>query len=174
MGYFLRRGVARTVIVQPQHLGANLRAHVKAQCSAEATAEGVNEAGFVIAVLRILDENVVSGPIDHITGGVRYDVMYDAVCFRPMKNEVMDAIVLTCTAMGFHAEVGPFTLFVSRIQLPGDMEFRPEDMAWVSTDAGPPIKAGAVVRVRVMGVNLVSQSIAGIGTINAPYLGVVG
>jgi DNA-directed RNA polymerase II subunit RPB7 len=173
MGFFRRR-MTRQVMVHPQHLGANLKAHVRAQCSAEAAAEGVSDAGFVVAVLRIPDEHMRNGPIDHFTGAVRFDVTYDAICFRPMRNEVMDALVQTCTAMGFYAEAGPFTLFVSRIHLPADMEFRPEDTAWVSADAGPPIRAGAVVRVRVMGVNPVSRSIAGIGTINAPFLGVLG
>jgi DNA-directed RNA polymerase II subunit RPB7 len=171
MGFFRRR-LQRTVSVHPQHLGAGLLAHVKAQAAREATAEGVGEAGYIVTTLNIPDEFVVSGAIDHLTGAVRFAVTFDAVCFKPLRNEVLDAVVQQCTGQGLFAEAGPFSVFVHNV---GDLEFRADEMAWVSAETGLAIKAGAAVRLKIMGVNtaLGARQIGSIGTINEPFLGLL-
>jgi DNA-directed RNA polymerase II subunit RPB7 len=172
MGFF-KRHFTRHVLVEPKHLGPELNAHVKAQATQEATGANAGESGFVVSVLRIPDENIGEGIIDDLTGRVRFNVGFDAVCFKPFRNEVMDTVVLQCTSQGFFSEAGPFTLFVSRIHIPGDMEFRAEDSSWTAKDSELVLKAGSIVRLRIMGVNAVLGSIAGIGTINEGYLGVL-
>jgi hypothetical protein len=62
----------------------------------------VENAGYIITVLHIADENISKGRIDHLTGAVRYEISFDALLFRPFKNEVMDALVTEVTeARGF-------------------------------------------------------------------------
>ena len=134
----------------------------------------VTDAGYVIHILNFPDTGLAKGPIDNLTGRVRFDVTYDALCFKPFRNEVLDTLALQCTSQGFFAEAGPFTLFVSRIHIPGEFEFRPEDTSWASSESGAVLRAGSAVRLRIMGVNPVSRSIAGIGTINEPHLGPIG
>ena len=171
MGFFRKR-MTKTLLIHPQYLGAGLKAHVKAQASKDATGEGVTEVGYVVTTLRIPDKGVVSGTIDHLTGSVRFDVTFDAICFKPLRNEVLDAVVQQCTGQGLFAEAGPFSVFVHNV---GDLEFRADEMAWVSAETGLAIKAGAAVRLKIMGVNtaLGARQIGSIGTINEPFLGLL-
>lgn len=172
MGFFRKR-LERTVLVHPRELGPGLTERVKAQAAAEASASAVTAFGHVVTTMRIPDDFVVSGPIDHLTGAVRFSVTLDAICFKPLKHEVLDAVVQTCSSQGFWAEAGPFVVMVHAMHM-GDLEFRAEDMAWVSPDSGLAVKAASAVRLKIMGVNPAARQISGIGTINEPFLGLLG
>lgn len=170
---FFKRRLTRTILVHPQHLGRTLKDHIKEQIQNEVLGEAVKDIGYVIMILAIDDSNVGKGLIDHMTGRVRYEVSFDAIVFRPFKNEVMDAVCSVCTSQGFFAEAGPFSLFVSRVHIPAEMTFRQEDSSWSSSETGLSIKGGGHVRLKIMGTTMVSRGISGIGTINEPYLGAV-
>ncbi len=168
---FFRKRMRRVIQVHPQHLGPGLKAHIKEQCTAEVTGERlVSGVGFVILVLAIDEANIGRGLVDHLTGKTRYEVEYDAIVFRPFKNEVLDAVVKVCTSQGIFAQAGPQDVFVARHYIPPDFDFRPEDAAYVSTDTGAVIRADANLRVKVLGANATGQ-VAAIGTINEPFLG---
>lgn len=47
------------------------------------------------------------------TGTAEFNVEYQALVFKPYKNEVVDGVVTTVNKMGFFAEVGPLQVFVS-------------------------------------------------------------
>ena len=112
---FFRKDLRRTVMVHPQFLGAALRKYIKEQVVAEVEGTSIETAGFIITVLSI-DENAISqGLIDHLTGFVKYHVTYTALMFRPFKNEVIDASVKAVSDVGFFAEAGPLSIFVSRV-----------------------------------------------------------
>lgn len=169
---FFKKRMTRTILVHPQNLGRDLQAHIKDQATREVSGEAIKDVGYVIFVLNIDDSAIGRGLIDHMTGRVRYEVTIDAIVFRPFRNEVMDAVCTVCTSQGFFADAGPFSLFVSRVHISPDMEFRPEDSSWAAgTDGGAPIKAGTNVRLKIMGTNTVSRAISGIGTVAEPFLG---
>ncbi len=177
----------RVVHVHPQFLGPALKQHIKDQCRAEvqgeragsgasssASADGTSSAGvgFIILVIAIDDSQIGKGVIDHLTGRTRYEVEYDAIVFRPFKNEVLDTAVKVCTSEGIFAEAGPLDLFVSRHYIPNTYEFRAEDASWVSPDTGAAIRSGGEMRVKILGANATGQ-VAAIATINEPFLGVL-
>lgn len=163
--------MTRAILVHPQHLGRDLKTHIKKQVVSEVEGEAVKDIGYIITVLNIEDGNIGKGIIDHLTGKVRYEIAFDAIVFRPFRNEVMDAVCTVCTSQGIFADAGPFSLFVSRVHIPADMEFRPEDSSWTSTESGIAIKANSNLRLKIMGTNAVSGAFSGIGTINEPFLG---
>ena len=170
---FFKKRLTRVVYVHPQHLGPRLREHIKArtqddvQSAAMGTVSGV---GFVVLVLQIKDDMISRGTIDHLTGLTRFEVSYDAIVFRPFRNEVLDATAKVCTAQGVFAEAGPLDLFISRHYIPQEYEFRAEEAAWASTDTSAVIRAGTELRVKVLGANA-TGAVAAIGTINEPFLG---
>jgi DNA-directed RNA polymerase II subunit RPB7 len=163
--------MTRAILVHPQHLGRELITHIKTQVQNEVLGEVVKDIGYVIMVLAIDDAAIGKGLIDHMTSRVRYEVQFDAIVFRPFRNEVMDAVCSVCTSQGFFAEAGTFSLFVSRVHIPADMTFRSEDSSWTSNESGLSIKASGSVRLKILGTNSVSRGMSGIGTINEPYLG---
>jgi fructose-1,6-bisphosphatase/inositol monophosphatase family enzyme len=74
------------------------------------------------------------------------------------------------SALGVFAEAGPLDIFVSRHYIPPEFEFRADDAAWASTETGVVIRAGAEMRIKVLGANA-TGAVAAIGTINEPHLG---
>lgn len=64
---------------------------------------------------QVKDEHIVMGTIEFDTGFANVNVVYNAICFRPFVNEVLDAAVSHVTELGFFAEVGPLEVFVSRL-----------------------------------------------------------
>ena len=170
---FFKKRLSRVVHVHPMFLGARLREHIKlrAQEDVQAAAMGtVSGMGFVVLVLKIEDDMISEGKIDHLTGLTRFDVSYDAIVFRPFRNEVLDAVTKVCTTQGVFAEAGPLDIFVSRHYIPPEYEFRADDASWASTETGVVIRAGAEMRVKVLGANA-TGAVAAIGTINEPHLG---
>jgi DNA-directed RNA polymerase II subunit RPB7 len=170
---FFRKRMRRVVHIEAKYLGKDLRLHIHEQCrleavgSREATTSGL---GFVVVVLGIEDDFIGSGVIDHLTGKVRYEVEYDAIVFRPFKHEVLDATVKMCSNEGIFAGAGPLDLFISRLYIPPEYSFRPEDGAWAHGETGTVIRGGTDIRAKILGVNA-SGNVAAIAAINEPFLG---
>eukprot|EP01029_Cantina_marsupialis_P032316 TRINITY_DN973_c0_g1_i2.p1 TRINITY_DN973_c0_g1~~TRINITY_DN973_c0_g1_i2.p1 ORF type:complete len:131 (-),score=30.20 TRINITY_DN973_c0_g1_i2:221-613(-) len=99
--------------------------------------------GFVV-MASILNFGV--GTIDPLTGACNYDVTFEAVFFRPFKNEVLDVIVATVDEEWIEAKMGPLTCHLSREKLDG-YDF---DVAQrLYADDKNIIKQDSIIRVRV-------------------------
>jgi DNA-directed RNA polymerase II subunit RPB7 len=91
----------------------------------EGTCSG--QFGYIIAVVSILD--IGKGMVLSGSGQAEFITRYRAIVFKPFKGEVVDGVVnnvtkvrhpveqkrafLTSEQMGFFADVGPLTVFVS-------------------------------------------------------------
>ena len=90
---FFTRILTRTIHIHPQHLGPQLERIVKDQLKRDVEGLTVDTSGFVVSVLAISLADLQKGRIDHLTGFVRYCISFNALVFRPFKNEVMVATV---------------------------------------------------------------------------------
>ncbi len=99
------------------------------------------------------------------------EVSFDAIVFRPFKNEVIDCVVSEVTRLGFFAYFGPMKVFVSKSCIPEDMEFQPESNSLSTADGRQSIRVETEVRVRILGVRRDGAQLFSIGTIDADYLG---
>lgn len=168
---FFRRRMKRVIQVHPQHLGPKIKEQIKEQCRLEVQGEkNVSGVGFIVLVINIEDEQIGKGTIDHLTGKTRYEVEYDAIVFRPFKNEVLDVIIKKCTPQGMFADAGPLDIFISRMYIPGDYEYRGDDSTWIQPHTETIIRPGSEIRVKVLGANSVGH-IAAVATMNEPFLG---
>jgi DNA-directed RNA polymerase II subunit RPB7 len=105
-------------------------------------------------------------------------MLFKAIVFRPFKGEVFDAIVTQVNKLGFFAEVGPLSVFVSKHLIPADMQFDPNSTpaAYVSqvSDQQPQrITKGSEVRLKVMACRVDAAEIFAVGTIKEEYLGLI-
>ncbi len=134
--------------------------------------------GFMLMVTDI--GSMGKGKIREGTGSAVFHVQYTCLVFRPFKGEVLDAVVssvnkveqtasvtlcdislvgkchaeaLFALQMGFFADAGPLQIFVSQHLIPSHYRVEvTDDAAFESEENAPPIKAGASVRVRLMGL----------------------
>ena len=140
----------------------------------------VDDAGFIVTVLPrvggrpvVEDADIAKGRVDPMTGFVRYVVAYNALMFRPFKNEVLDAVVKSVSEVGFFAEAGPLSVLVSHAHIPDDMEFVPADGSYTSAETGVKIRADMPVRLKVIGATVLQSALWAIGSIKDDYLGLL-
>lgn len=174
---FLIHAIKRVVIVEPRHLGKDMKAHLRKQCQSEVVGKTVGDSGLVIATFGIRDEDIGKGRIDDITGNCHFDVSFDAICFRLVKNEVLDAVVETCWATGLLLTTGPgLRVVVDMGHLPSDMDFvaSGDGDYWASEgENGVAIKKGSAVRVRIINPTKEGRDLAGLASLTEPFLGLV-
>ncbi|WFD44555.1 DNA-directed RNA polymerase II subunit [Malassezia psittaci] len=83
----------------------------------------------------------------------------------------MDALVTNVNKMGFFAEVGPLSIFVSSHLLPIDYKFQPDANPPEFVSATDNIVKGRKVRLRIVGTRVDANEIFAIGTMKEDYLG---
>ena len=133
--------------------------------------------GYVVKVLNVPRDKMKSGVIEYDSGNVVFSVEYEALVFRPYKNEVMDAVVTDVNQMGFCAFVGPLRIVVSSHLFPTDLngvdggEFT--GSAWVSKDGEVHIKDGSGVRLRIIGTTVEANNISCVARIDQDFLGLI-
>jgi DNA-directed RNA polymerase II subunit RPB7 len=128
--------------------------------------------GYTILIVGIVD--VSNGELHADTGFALFNVKYNCIVFRPFKNEILPAVVTQITNAGFFASAGPLEIFVSRQVMPKDYEYQlREDQlpCYFSQEEDAQIEAGALVRVKLVGVRLDQDQIIVIGSIAEDYLG---
>lgn len=189
---FFVQTMRQTVVVPPSALGPRLKEHVRealygsveGQTIAHTGSQPISAdgsvlssssagAGFIVAVTRFSEGDIKGGVIDHLNGHVKYSLRYDALVFRPFKNEVMDAVVTSVTDLGIRAEAGPTDVFVGRPHMPMDMEMMAADSSYTSSDTGVKIRVGSAIRVRVLGIAAHGSMTHVVASINEAHLGLL-
>lgn len=188
---FFVQAMRQTVIVPPSALGPKLKEHVRealyrsvegmpiSHAGAQAVAaDGTplgssNGAGFIVAVTRFSEDEIRGGVIDHMNGHVKYILRFNALVFRPFRNEVMDAVVTSVTDLGIRAEAGPTDVFIGRPHMPMDMELVAADSSYTSNETGVKLRVGSAIRVKVLGVASHGSMTHVVASINEPFLGLL-
>lgn len=114
------------------------------------------ERGFIIAVTNI---TLMDGGLLNEKGLAIFTIKYKALLLKPVKNEVLDAIVVDVNDLGIFCEVGPLSVFVSNYHIPS------------AYAGGEKIQKEMFVRLRIIGTHISSEKMYAIGTINEDFLG---
>jgi len=107
-------------------------------------------------------------------GMASFPVKYNAIVFRPFKNEVFEGIVNQVTKVGIFIDIGPLTCFVSHNSLPDRMKFCPkhDPVCYKSNDEDGEILAKDVnVRVKIVGLRTDINGMFAIGSLLDYFLG---
>ncbi|GME93031.1 unnamed protein product [[Candida] boidinii] len=146
-----------------QYLRQKLLTDVEGTCT--------GQFGYIICVLDCMSVEVGQGKILPTSGYAEFEVKYRAVVWKPFKGEVVDAVVTSVNQMGFFADVGPLSVFVSRQLIPNDMKYTPSHTppAYISLDQV--IMKGSKIRIKIIGTRSDVNSMSAIGSIKEDYLG---
>eukprot|EP01080_Neovahlkampfia_damariscottae_P004409 gene4409-7784_t len=160
----------KNVQLPPKFFGPTLKNTIIDKLNNEAEGQCSVRYGYTICVTKIL--NIGKGKINDF-GHATFPIKYQAVVFKPFKNEVIDCVVSKVTKIGFFADVGPVQIFVSRHQISVDMRFEPDSTppCFISEDQSIKIQKDDEIRLKVVGTNFENQQIFGIGSIKGDYLG---
>jgi len=170
---FFRVTLTADLTLMPKDMGRRLDQLVEERLRETYEGKINGENGYVVIVLKVMDDWKGSGVLEETYGAARYKIKFDALVFRPFKNEVVDGIVTDVVEHGFFCQIGPVKrAFVSRHQMPPDIkEFNMEQSKWISDDRTVEIKRGASIRLRIMEARLDLADITVIGSIRGDYLG---
>ena len=103
-----------------------------------------------------------------------FPVKYNAIVFRPFKNEVFEGIVKQITKVGIFIDIGPLTCFVSHNSLPDRLEFCPHinPVCYKSKEEDNEMIAKDVeVRVKIVGLRTDVNGMFAIGSLLDDFLG---
>lgn len=101
-----------------------------------------------------------------------YTIRYRAVVWKPFKGEVLDGTVSSVNRMGFFADVGPLSVFVSSNMVPGDVRWDPNATPpQYTNNTDTVIEKGSQLRIKIMGTRSDVGSMFAIGSIKEDYLG---
>jgi len=169
--FFVRKQMKKDILLEPQHLGPDMKRQVEQQVTEEVEGKCMGKHGYVIRVIGI--DYIAPGLVDNDTGAVNVNILYSCIMLRPFKNEVVDTTIFNAADdSGFFARVGPLEIYVHKYNMPEDMHFDHQSGdAWVSDDGNIEIKDGSIVRLRIIGVSVDAGQMNAIGSIKDPYLG---
>jgi len=83
--------------LHPAFFGTKLKDTVRQQVIKMKEGTSVEKYGYIISIVEIKDEDIGAGVVDSTSGHAKFLVRYEALLFRPFKNEVCDAVVQSVT-----------------------------------------------------------------------------
>eukprot|EP01025_Chloroclados_australasicus_P032217 TRINITY_DN3263_c0_g2_i2.p2 TRINITY_DN3263_c0_g2~~TRINITY_DN3263_c0_g2_i2.p2 ORF type:complete len:176 (-),score=7.54 TRINITY_DN3263_c0_g2_i2:287-814(-) len=161
-------------VLPPRYFGPRLQEILRLKIENEITSKCNHKHGKIV-MLHKIEEPVGAGLIRmDLEGSAIYRIKFTAIVFRPFKGEVIDCVVSSVSRLGFFADAGMCTLFVSSHSIPEYFTFQQDPDQFISEDGEDKIVQGSEVRVRVIAFKVDESEILCIGTLEGNYLGVVG
>ncbi|OQS55374.1 transcription initiation factor TFIID subunit TAF5 [Ecytonucleospora hepatopenaei] len=152
---FFKKTFNHTIHISPQMITANVEMLVKQYLATNIEGK-CTIYGHTVCVTNI---NSISEGYILMNGYIKFVVEYDAVVLNPVKNEVLEAPIVSTNKMGYFAAVGPLSVFISIHQIPQNVLNN--------------IKVNDMVRLRIIGTKADNMNVVAIGTLNEDYLGLV-
>ncbi|KAL8433066.1 hypothetical protein Efla_006265 [Eimeria flavescens] len=163
-----------SVALRPAQLGPEYLSCVEALLRQQVEGKCLQSVGYVVCVIRVLQN--MPGRIQDSTGFVVVAAKYQAIVFKPFKEEVLDAVITDVNKLGLFAQCGPLKVFVSRASLASSYTFQAmqeEEAVPSFSDGAVALRTGGEIRLKLLGVRFDASQIFAVATINADYLGPV-
>jgi len=160
----------KDLLMHPSSFGPRLHDAIKKALYQDVEGTVDTRYGFIIAVTKVIE--IPLGEVQE-GGFVKFSVNYQAIIFRPFRNQVLDAVVLSVDTLGVRCQAGPLTIFVHKDQIPADYSFDASGPAYVLTDETARISEGELLRLKLTGLRFDSSGGFGVGTIREDYLGLI-
>jgi len=170
---FWRVAMERTLRLEPRHLDANLLKTVMGKLTGQVEGTCTGQFGYVVCVF---DINTITEALVNDDGTVSFRIQFSAIVCRPFRGQVVDAVVTQVTKLGIFAEFGPINAFISKHQMPGDMEFQENSVPqkYLSRDTKVSLKKDDEVRLKVIGMSVNAQQLCVVGSLKEDFLGPLG
>lgn len=155
------------ILLEPKFFGPSMQKRLRKQL--EDDVEGTCDVnhGFIVAI-----HGQPAFQIGRIFPGrpeVTFPVTYQALVFKPYKNEVVLGFVTKVNKLGFFAQVGPLKVYVSAYEIPEDLEYDQEQGTFRS-ERGETIDKETELRIMITGVSPIPDDFLAVGTIKRPFL----
>ncbi|KAF9792866.1 RNA polymerase Rpb7 [Thelephora terrestris] len=168
---FFIKELTHTILLHPSYFGPRMLQFLESKLYSDVEGTCSGQFGYIIAVVSMSD--IGNGIVLPGSGQAEFVARYRAIVFKPFKGEVVDGVVNNVTKMGFFAEVGPLTVFVSHQLIHPDMKFDPNSNPPSFASEDQIIEKNTKVRLKIVGTRVDATEIFAIGTIKEDHLGVI-
>jgi DNA-directed RNA polymerase subunit E' len=143
-------GVVR---IPPEDMGNPLNDAVEMALRTKYEARVDRTLGAIVAILGV--DSIGEGRIIAGDGAVYYDVIFDAVVFKPEMQEVVEGEVVEIVKFGAFVSIGPFDGLLHVSQITDEyMAYDEKNARLVSKDTNKFLAEGDRVRARIIAVSL--------------------
>ncbi len=143
-------GVAK---IEPEHLGEPLEAAVDRALREKYEAVVDKTLGTIVAVLgadHIGDGHILAGD-----GAIYYQVIFDALVYKPEMQEIIEGEVVEIVKFGAFLSMGPFDGLLHVSQITNEyISYDEKNARLVSKESNKSLGEGDKVRARVIAVSL--------------------
>ncbi|KZW00712.1 hypothetical protein EXIGLDRAFT_720950 [Exidia glandulosa HHB12029] len=168
---FFIKELTHTILLHPSYFGARMHEFLEKKLYADVEGTCSGQFGYIIAVIDLVD--IGRGVVLPGSGQAEFVTRYRAIVFKPFKGEVVDGVVSSVLKMGFFADVGPLSVFVSAQLIHPDMRFDPNSNPPSFASDEQIIEKNTHVRLKIVGTRVDATEIFAIGTIKEDHLGVI-
>ncbi len=170
---YARIKVRDVVRVPPSKLGEDLEKVINSLLWEQFEGRLDREYGMIIGIESI--EEIGEGKIIEGDGAVYFDVVFNAICFKPLLQEVVEGEVVEVVEFGAFVSIGPFDALLHMSQITDDyMVFDEKGKRLVGKETKRVLEEGDLVRARIVALSLKerepSKSRIGL-TMRQPWLG---
>jgi len=168
---FFIKELTHTILLHPSYFGPRMLTFLENKLFSDVEGTCSGQFGYIIAVVSILD--IGKGMVLSGSGQAEFITRYRAIVFKPFKGEVVDGVVNNVNKMGFFADVGPLSVFVSHQLIHPGMRFDPNSNPPSFASDEQIIERNTRVRLKIVGTRVDATEIFAIGTIKEDHLGVI-
>ena len=109
MMYYVQRMLSHELQMEPQQLGKDLKAKLHQMLRDEVEGTTYESLGVIVAVISISQTaDSQEGMIEYETGSASFILNFDAILYRPFRNEVIDAKVRSMQSTAGRMSSKPF------------------------------------------------------------------
>jgi DNA-directed RNA polymerase subunit E' len=142
-----------TVRVPPSKLGEDIESVINSLLWEQFEGKLDREYGMIIGIESI--EEIGEGRIIEGDGAVYFEVVFTAICFKPILQEVVEGEVVEIVEFGAFVSIGPFDALLHMSQITDDyMVFDEKNKRLVGKETKKSLQEGDFVRARIVSLSL--------------------
>lgn len=145
--------VRDTVRVPPDKLGENLDKIIEELLWENFEGRIDKEYGMIVCIESI--EEIGEGKIIEGDGGIYFDVVFNAITFKPVMQEVVEGVVNEIVEFGAFVSLGPLDGLLHMSQITDDyLNYDEKSKRLIGKESKRTIEEGDIVRVRIVALSL--------------------
>ncbi len=120
----------------------------------------IGNNGYVVSIIDIAQTS--RGKVDNETGRVNFKILYKAITFKLIENEILDARSFFVNEHGIFCRVGPCQIFVSKHMML-NWEYNSDKNMWIN--GVNTLNIDDLIRLKIIAVQINSDQITALGTL---------
>lgn len=168
---FFIHEMERVMQLHPSFFGPNTVNYIKDTLIHDVEGQTISSY-YVVCIMDVGASDISEGRVIPGSAMAEYTVHYKAVVWKPFKGEILDGLVEELNEAGFHVNIGPLKVFVSKSMIPSDIRYDGNATPPQWTDNGDQvIETGTHIRIKIRGTRTEMGKMYAIATIKEDYLG---